>query len=184
MTNPKDLYLGKYLGLVESNGWEFATRTNASAVAVIIAVTEAGELVLVEQYRVPVKRSVLELPAGLVGDQGDPDEDIREAALRELLEETGFRAGRLDLVHEFPSSAGLTDERITVYLATQLVKEGPGGGDDSENIIVHTIALQQIDQWLADRSADGMLLDPKIFAALYWLAHPRRLGLIAPATRG
>lgn len=172
MQKPKARYLGRYLGLLEDRGWEYASRTNASAVAVIIPVTRKEELVLVEQYRIPVQCQVLELPAGLVGDQDDPFEAIEVAASRELLEETGYRAGRLELINEFPSSAGLTDEMISIYLAQDLQKEHAGGGDDSENIIVHTIALHEVDQWLDKRAEEGTLLDPKIYAALYWLNRP------------
>ena len=177
-------YRGRYLGLVEAHGWEYATRINASAVAVIIAVTDQAELVLVEQHRVPVDGPVLELPAGLVGDQGDPNEGIGAAARRELLEETGYEAGRLDRIMECPSSAGMSDEQITFFLARQLHRRGPGGGDASEDIRVHTVPLQGIDHWLAARLAEGVQLDPKIYTALYWLGAESRLAAIAPATRG
>ena len=177
-------YQGRYLGLVEEQGWEYATRTNASAVAVIIAVTDQAELVLVEQHRIPVQGPVLELPAGLVGDQDDPHEDIGVAARRELLEETGYVAGRLERILECPSSAGMCDELITFFLARQLRRTGPGGGDASENILVHTVPLQGIDRWLAERLACGVYLDPKIYAALYWLGSEERLLAIAPAARG
>ena len=77
-------FKGRYLGIRETDGWEFATRTNASAVVILVPVTDDDELVLVEQYRVPVQCSVIELPAGLVGDQDDPDESLMTAARREL----------------------------------------------------------------------------------------------------
>jgi hypothetical protein len=70
-------YKGRFLGLKERDHWEYAYRTNASGVVVLVPVTDAGELVLVEQYRIPVKSRVLELPAGLVGDNGDPEEDFK-----------------------------------------------------------------------------------------------------------
>ena len=90
--NEKNHYHGRYLGMKERNHWEYAYRTNASGVVVIVPVTEAGELVLVEQYRVPVESRVMELPAGLVGDDADPGESLQQGAQRELIEETGFRA--------------------------------------------------------------------------------------------
>lgn len=176
-------FQGRYLGLVEEDGWEYATRTNASAVAVIIAVTDQAELVLVEQHRIPVHGPVLELPAGLVGDHDDPHENVSAAAHRELLEETGYAAGRLDRLLECPSSAGMCDELITFFLARRLHRTGPGGGDASENITVHTVPLQGIDRWLADRQASGVQLDPKIYSALYWLGSEKRLLAIAPASQ-
>ena len=92
MTNDITHFEGRYLSLRERDGWEFASRSNASSVVVLVAVTPAEEIVLVEQYRKPVEARVIELPAGLVGDLGDPDEPILDAAARELEEETGYAA--------------------------------------------------------------------------------------------
>lgn len=162
-------YHGRYLSLVQRGTWEFVTRTNAHAVAVLVAVTPDREIVLVEQYRKPVDARVIELPAGLVGDLGDPDEPVLEAAGRELVEETGFEAEQLELVMECPSSSGMTDEIISFVLARGLKRVGPGGGDDSEDIETHVIPLADADRWLAVQQADGLLLDPKLYTALYWL---------------
>jgi ADP-ribose pyrophosphatase len=170
MTQDISHYQGRYLSLLERDGWEFSSRTNASGVVVIVAVTDQNEIVLVEQYRPPVGKLVIELPAGLVGDVGDGNESILEAASRELEEETGFSATEVSLLMEMPSSAGMTDEIISFALASGLRRSGPGGGDDSEDISVHIIHLQQVDEWLKAQSAAGKLLDPKIFAALYWIS--------------
>lgn len=175
MSDLTEHHRGVYLGLVERDGWEYATRTNARAVAVLVPVTAEGRIVLVEQYRIPVAARVLELPAGLVGDNDDPDEPLEAAAQRELLEETGYRAGRLSRLLECPSTAGLSDEMITFFLAEDLRREASGGGDDSEDIEVHEVPLASVDAWLAGRLAAGTLLDPKIYAALYWLDDRRRL---------
>jgi ADP-ribose pyrophosphatase len=162
-------YRGRYLSLLERDNWEFASRSNASGVVVIVAVTDGGEIVLVEQYRKPVQARVLELPAGLVGDHVDPDETVLEAANRELIEETGYAAGQLEILMASPSSAGMSDEIITFVLATGLQRVGPGGGDASEEIEVLAIPLEQVDAWLEGQRAAGKPMDPKIFAALYWL---------------
>ena len=169
MSEPIYHYRGRYLDLVERDGWEFSSRSNASAVVVIVAVTREGRLLLVEQYRRPVDARIIELPAGLVGDHVDPDESILEAARRELIEETGFAAGALELIMDCPSSAGMTDEVVSFIRATDLERVGPGGGDDSEDIRVHAVPLAEIDAWLDSRHRRGIPLDPKIFAALYWL---------------
>lgn len=169
MTQDTTLYLGRYLRLVERNGWEFVTRSNARCVAALVAVTDAGEIVLVEQYRKPVSADVIEIPAGLVGDLSDPDEPVLQAAARELEEETGFAAARLELVQECPSSAGMSDEMISFVLATGLTRVGPGGGDESEDIEVHLVPLTAADVWLERQQAAGKLLDPKVYTALYWL---------------
>ena len=162
-------YRGRYLSLLERDGWEYASRSNASCVVVLVAVTPAGELLLVEQFRKPVSAHVIELPAGLVGDHGDPGEAPLVAAGRELEEETGFAAGHLEALMACPSSAGMSDEIIHFVLATDLQRVGPGGGDASEDIEVHAVPLHEVDHWLAQRQAAGTPLDPKIYAALYWL---------------
>ena len=163
-------YQGRYLSLLENNGWEYTSRSNASGVVVIIAVTDREEILLVEQHRPPVGRSVIELPAGLVGDVLDRNESKLEAAARELEEETGFEADRLELLMEAPSSAGMTDEIVTFVLARGLRRTGPGGGDASEDIRVHVVPLGQADDWLKVQAEAGRYLDPKIFAGLYWVA--------------
>ena len=163
------LHKGRYLSLLEVNTWEYVSRSNASGVAILVARTDQHELVLVEQFRTPLASTVIELPAGLVGDLDDPNEDILVAAQRELLEETGFQADHLSPIMSCPSTAGMSDEIVTFVLATGLTKVGPGGGDNSEDIKVHVVPLEQVDQWLTQRQIAGTPVDPKIFSALYWL---------------
>ena len=161
-------YSGRYLGLKERDHWEYAFRTNASGVVVLVPVTDAGELVLVEQYRIPVRSRVMELPAGLVGDNDDSEEDFKTAAHRELIEETGYRATLLEELLTSPSTPGMADEIITIFFASGLVRVGPGGGDGNEDITVHHVPLENAAEWLEARMAEGIMLDPKIYAGLYW----------------
>lgn len=163
---------GRFLRLVERDDWEYTSRANASGVVILVPVTDDGRLVLVEQYRTPVRSLVVELPAGLVGDLDDSDESLITAAKRELLEETGFEAQSWSQLLTCPSSSGMSDEIITFMLARNLRKTGPGGGDASEDIAVHCIALDQVDGWLQQRISEGLLVDPKIWSALYWLKFP------------
>lgn len=165
------LYAGRYLGLYEVDGWEYVSRQNASAVVVLVAVNDAGQLLLVEQFRPALQAAVIELPAGLVGDLDDPDESLLQAAQRELLEETGYHSEELELLLTCPSSAGMSDERISFVLARKLHRIGPGGGDASEDITVHEIPLAEVARWLQDRINEGTPIDPKIYSALYWLEH-------------
>lgn len=155
--------------MLERNGWEFVSRSNASNVVALVAVTAENEIILVEQYRKPVGCAVIEIPAGLVGDQGNPDESVLVAAARELEEETGFTAERFELLMECPSSAGMSDEVIAFIVARGLSRTGPGGGDQSEDIITHTISLDTVNDWLSEQYAEGKMLDPKVYSALYWL---------------
>lgn len=163
------LHQGKFLSLSSVNGWEFCHRHGVTGVAVIVATTSDNELLLVEQYRPPVDANVLELPAGLVGDEVQFDgEDVVTAAGRELEEETGYQPGQIEPVMYGPTSAGMSSEIITILRATQCHRVGPGGGVDGENIIVHPIALDAVDGWLASRHEAGQLIDPKVFAGLWW----------------
>lgn len=169
MTDKPDrvLYQGHYLTLLEREGWEFIQRRHG--VAVLIAWTPDRELLLVEQYRIPIGRRTIELPAGLVGDEpGRGHEPLLEAAGRELIEETGWRAGRLRELINCPTSAGMSDESVTFVLAQDLELVAPGGGDDSEQIVVHRVPAAAVEPWLADRDRAGLAIDPKIYAALYW----------------
>ena len=107
----KSLHQGRFLEMFELEGWEYVDRIGSSGVVVILAVTDANELVLVEQHRIPVGSRVIELPAGLAGDLPDAeDEDFKEAARRELLEETGYEAENIKFLCEGPPTAGLTSE--------------------------------------------------------------------------
>ena len=169
MTQILTHFHGRYLSLLERDDWEFARRSNASGVVGLVAVTSDEEIILVEQYRKPVQALVIELPAGLVGDHADPDEPILLAAARELEEETGYAASQLEVLMTCPSSAGMSDEMISFVLAKGLTRVGPGGGDDSEDIEVHIVPLKDVGAWLTRQQSAGKLMDPKIYAGLYWL---------------
>ena len=158
---------GKYLRLLKKGRWEFVERVNASSVVAMVAVTRENEIILVEQYRPPVKRRVIELPAGLVGDV-DGDHDQQRAAKRELVEETGYRAHRVERIVEIPSSAGLTTETTVLYRCTGLRRVGEGGGDETENIKVHLLPLEKVAGWLARRVRRGAFVDAKVYAGLYY----------------
>jgi ADP-ribose pyrophosphatase len=136
---------------------------------VIVAVTSANEMILIEQRRPAVGGMVLELPAGLIGDiAGAEDEAPELAAARELEEETGYRPGRLERVTAGTSTAGLSDERLIVYVAHDVERVGDGGGDEHEDIAVHLVPLDEVEQWLAKRERSGVIIDLKVWAGLYF----------------
>lgn len=164
----KVLFEGRYLRLRSAGHWEFAERVGITGVVGVVAVTPSGALLLVEQFRIPVGSQVIELPAGLAGDGHFAGEKLETAAKRELEEETGWTAAHFEHVGGGPVSAGFSSEVIQIYRATQLSKIGPGGGDESEDIIVHEVPLDQVETWLAQRQADGALVDPKVYAGLWW----------------
>ncbi len=162
------LHTACFLELLSDGRWEYVRRRSGNAVASIIAVTDASELLLVEQSRIPVAARVLELPAGLVGDEV-VGEAVETAAARELEEETGYRPDACRVLHTAPSSPGLTPERISLVRATGLVRVGAGGGVEGEEITVHRVPLASIGTWLAERVRAGVLVDHKIHAALWWI---------------
>ena len=174
MADTETLYEGDYLRLQRTGTWEFVQRVNARGAVVIVAVTPADELLLVEQPRPALNGPVLELPAGLVGDiVGEEDEALSVAAARELEEETGYRPARLEYMTGGPPSAGLSGETLWFYRARDLQRVGDGGGDDSEDITVHAISLDTVDAWLAEREYDGLAVDPKIYTGLYFIRRER-----------
>ncbi len=159
---------GRFLRFVRRGRWEWVDRVNIRDVAVLVAITADDKIVLVEQYRIPVGARVVELPAGLVGDEEHhAGETLIEAANRELEEETGYRAASLSLLVRAPSSAGMTSEMISFVLAEDLTQVGGGGGVGDEEITVHLVPVRRAVKWLRDRERSGCLLDPKIFAGLF-----------------
>lgn len=166
---------GRFLKLVRQGTWEYVERVNARGAAVIVAVTDDGKLVLIEQPRPALGGPVIELPAGLVGDEeGMEEEEIEAAAGRELVEETGFEASKLELVAEGPTSPGLTSERVALVLATGLKRVGAGGGTASEDITVFEVPLDEVEAFLREQTGRGRAIDVKVYAGLYFARGLRR----------
>ncbi|MFH1132149.1 MAG: NUDIX hydrolase [Pseudomonadota bacterium] len=162
---------GKHLRLINDSGWEYVDRVSATGVVIIVAVTDKAHLLLIEQFRRPVNNNLIELPAGLAGDNpGESNETLEEAAKRELFEETGYQAEAMQFLVEGPLSAGLSSEIVTFFRATGLTKVGPGGGDNTESIKVYEVPLKDVPEWLNKKKSQGISIDPKVYAALYFAA--------------
>lgn len=165
------LHEGKFLRLVQQGRWEYVERRTPNGAAVIIAVTGARELVLVEQFRVPVGAATIELPAGIIGDEVDfAGESILASARRELLEETGYACQAAKIVLSGPTAPGLTAEMTHLVLATGLTRVHDGGGVGDENITVHVVLLDDLGAWLSAAQARGCLIEPKVYAAPFFIA--------------
>ncbi|WP_437186330.1 NUDIX hydrolase [Planctomicrobium sp. SH668] len=161
---------GKYLKLLKQGDWEYVDRTRGIRAVAIIAITPKNELVLTEQYRVPLDGMVFDLPAGLVGDEPGSENEAEElAAHRELVEETGYQATTLLRVISGPTSAGMATEQVTFFLARDVHKVGNGGGVAGESIQVHLVPLNDCTAWLLAQTTKGKLVDVKTFFAAAWL---------------
>lgn len=159
---------GQYLRLVRRGHWEYAERTNAGCAVIVVAVTPEDKVLFVEQFRIPMAAPTIEMPAGLVGDIGDHD-TIEAAAKRELLEETGWRTDSVELLMSGPTSSGMSNEIVAFVRARGLTRVHAGGGDESEDIVVHEVPRADAAAWLCGRMRDGYALDPKLWAGLWFI---------------
>lgn len=166
------IYEGEYLRFLKKGEWEYVQRAHQGGrVVIVVALTKENKVILVEQYRVPVKRKVIEFPAGLVNDEDAnvSNESLAVAAKRELLEETGYQAGMISKLLEGPVSSGSSADKISMMRAYDLKKIAQGGGDHMECIVVHEVPLKEIDQWLKKMERRGYLIEPKVYTGLYFL---------------
>lgn len=161
------MWEGKFITAKTRGRWEYVGRARGIKAAAIIAVDDDPDgtrhVILVSQYRVPLARFSLEIPAGLVGDDaGSEGEEATAAAARELEEETGYRAGKLEVLGEFFSSPGMVSESFTLLKATALERVGEGGGLPDENITVHRVALRDLSRFVAEWRRAGHAVDVRI----------------------
>lgn len=161
------MWEGRFITAKKRGRWEYVGRARGIRAAVIIALDDDTDgtrhVILVSQYRVPLGRFCLELPAGLVGDDaGGEGEDALTAAARELEEETGYHAARLEVLGEFYSSPGMVSEAFTLLRARDLTRVGEGGGTEGENITVHRVALRDLSRFVAEWRRAGHAVDVRI----------------------
>lgn len=158
------VWQGKFVTAKRKGKWEYVSRARGIKAAVILAV-EDGYVLLVEQYRVPLGRNCIELPAGLIGDETE-GEDPLVAAGRELEEETGYRAAKLESLGEYYSSPGMVSESFTLVRASELTKVDEGGGTDGENITVHRVAVADLQAFLETKRAENIGVDVRLLLLL------------------
>ena len=159
------LYSGQFVNLVRDGRWEYCERVHQTSAAMIFALTDDDCVLLVEEYRPPIRMQSICFPAGLIGDEAE--ESPLDAARRELLEETGYEAADIRYLFDGPSSPGITSEFLSFFLATGLRRVAQGGGVNGEHIIVHKIPLSDILPWLDRQRLSGKAIDPRIYAGLF-----------------
>ena len=160
------VWAGRFLTAKKRGRWEYVSRVGGISAVVIVAIDD-GHVLLVDQYRVPLGKRCLELPAGLIGDEaGHEGDSAIEAAARELDEETGYRADKITVLGEFFSSPGMASEGFTLVRAEGLTRIGDGGGVAGEDIIVHRVPLATLPDFVAAKRAEGMAMDVKLLLLL------------------
>jgi len=158
-------WAGKYIRIVRDGTWEYVERCGGVQAVVILAEHD-GKVVLIEQVRVPLgHRKCLELPAGLVGDE-DPNATVEGTAVKELEEETGFTADRIEVIGQFYSSPGMVAEGFTLVRAHGLRRIGEGGGTEHEQIEVHLVSRAEIPAFVERKRAEGVAIDVKLLLLL------------------
>jgi len=167
---------GKFIRFVKKGGWEYFERHHCRGIVIILAVTDDGKLLFVDQFRPPVGKRVIELPAGLVDDhKTSSGESIMTAAKRELLEETGYQAQRMVKLISGPVSGGASSDMLTMVKALKIKKVSDGGGDHLESIIVHEVPVLKAERWLKKMENKGYLIEPKIYSGLYFLGKNQKV---------
>lgn len=161
------VWQGRFVTAKVRGKWEYVSRARGIRAAVILAIDADDHAILVEQFRVPLGRTCIELPAGLIGDdEGKAGEAATQAAARELEEETGYRAARMEVIGEFHSSPGMVTESFTLLRAHGLEQVGPGGGTEGEDITVHRVPVRDIEAAIAGWRAEGHAIDVRLLALL------------------
>lgn len=164
--NIEIMWEGRFITAKREGKWEYVSRSRGIRAAVILAI-DAGHVLLVEQFRVPLGKYCIELPAGLVGDHdANADEESAIAAIRELEEETGYRAETMENCGEYYSSPGMVSESFSLFKASGLTKVSDGGGVDGEDIVVHRVALTALSDFIASKRSEGAGIDVKLLMFL------------------
>ena len=158
------VWAGRFITVKKQGSWEYVARARGIQAAVILAIDD-GDVILVEQYRVPLGQRCIELPAGLVGDE-EEGESVELSAARELEEETGYRPDHVEPLGYFYSSPGMVSEGFTLVRATGLTKVSDGGGVPGEDITVHRTPLAGIVDFIAAKRAEGLAIDVRLMMLL------------------
>jgi ADP-ribose pyrophosphatase len=158
------MWEGRYVRALKRGRWEYVSRVGDVRAVVILAEYE-GKVILVDQPRIAVGGRCLELPAGLVGDE-DRQATVEGTAVKELEEETGFTADRIERLGDFYASPGMLSESFTLVRAHGVTRIGDGGGTEHEDIRVHLVPRADIPAFIEQKRAEGFGIDVKLLLFL------------------
>lgn len=144
----------------------YREHVNAGPASVIIPITEAGKIIMIQEPRTPIGTVILALPAGKI----EPGEDAQEAAVRELEEETGYLAKSIKFLLEYYPAVGYSDEKISIYLATDLEKTKQHL-DETEDIKVVELPIEEVVEML-DRNE--LITASTMIALLHYLRYEKK----------
>ena len=154
------MWQGKYVRALKRGRWEYVSRANDIKAVVILAEYD-GKVILIDQPRAATGGRCVELPAGLVGDV-DKSATAESTAVKELEEETGFTAERVERLGDFYASPGMLAESFTLVRAHGVRKIGEGGGDEHEDINVHLVPRPEIPAFVEQMRSRGFGIDVKL----------------------
>lgn len=144
--------------------WEMVEHQAKGRIIAIVAITPEGDIILEKNFRLPFKDYIIELPAGLMDVAGEPEEDC---ARRELLEETGYKVDKLELLLAGPYNAGLTSDEMAIYFGVNAVKIQEPELEGAEDIEVFKVPLKNLFNYL--NSLNGAKADLKIASIIPYL---------------
>ena len=139
------IYTGKTISLkvdtveIENRGYQKREIVEHPGAVAIVAVTDENKVILIKQFRKPIEQAIWEIPAGKL----EIGETPKECALRELKEETGYSAKNIKLIHKFFTSAGFSNQKIYIFLATGLIKGEPNF-DEDEIIETYEVDINEV----------------------------------------
>jgi ADP-ribose pyrophosphatase len=158
------MWEGKYVRALRRGRWEYVSRAGDVRAVVILAEID-GKVILIDQPRIAVGGRCVELPAGLVGDE-DPEATVEDTAVKELEEEAGYTASRIERLGDFHASPGMLSESFTLVRAHGVRRCGDGGGTEHEDIRVHLVARGDIPAFIEEKRVQGFAIDVKLLLFL------------------